>query len=59
VGGNPAQPIHKRFDEETIASLLKIAWWNWSVELIIKYARYLTGDLNLFLSVLKDDDIKF
>jgi virginiamycin A acetyltransferase len=34
VGGNPAQSIRKRFDEETIAALLKIQWWNWDVEKI-------------------------
>jgi virginiamycin A acetyltransferase len=59
VGGNPAQPIRKRFDEETISCLLKLAWWNWPVELITKYARYITGDVNLFLRVLKEDGILF
>lgn len=34
VGGNPAQLIRKRFDENTIAALLDIAWWNWPVEKI-------------------------
>lgn len=59
VGGNPAQPIRKRFDEETIANLLNLAWWNWPVELITKYVNYLAGDVNLFLSVLKKDGIVF
>lgn len=59
VGGNPAQPIRKRFDEKTIGHLLNLAWWNWPVELITKYANYLTGDVNLFLSVLKEDGITF
>ena len=30
VGGNPAQLIRKRFDEETIETLLRLQWWNWS-----------------------------
>lgn len=34
VGGNPAQIIRNRFDEETISRLLKINWWNWNVEKI-------------------------
>lgn len=34
VGGNPAKPLKKRYDEKTIASLLKIQWWNWPVEKI-------------------------
>lgn len=29
VAGNPAKPIKKRFDEATIAALLRIKWWNW------------------------------
>lgn len=34
VGGVPAKPIRKRFDEETIASLLEIKWWDWPEEKI-------------------------
>ncbi|KRE02314.1 chloramphenicol acetyltransferase [Bosea sp. Root381] len=30
VGGNPAKPIRKRFDEARIALLLEMAWWEWS-----------------------------
>lgn len=29
VGGNPAKPLKRRFDEPTIAALKRIAWWNW------------------------------
>ena len=28
-GGNPAKCIRQRFNDDTIQSLLKIAWWNW------------------------------
>ncbi len=34
VGGNPAKEIRKRFDEETIAALLKIKWWDWHTKKI-------------------------
>lgn len=34
VGGNPAQLIRKRFDEETMKFLLDLAWWDWPVEKI-------------------------
>lgn len=34
VGGVPAKPIRKRFDEATIEKLLKLEWWNWSKEKI-------------------------
>lgn len=36
VGGNPAQVIRSRFDEETIAFLLDLKWWDWSIEKISK-----------------------
>ncbi|WP_200413847.1 CatB-related O-acetyltransferase [Arcobacter sp. FWKO B] len=32
--GNPAKVIRYRFDESTIQSLQKIAWWDWSYEQI-------------------------
>jgi len=34
VGGVPARPIRKRFDEETIARLLELRWWDWPEERI-------------------------
>lgn len=34
VGGVPAKPIKKRFDDKTISDLLEIQWWNWSSEKI-------------------------
>lgn len=32
VGGMPAKPIKKRFDEKTIDKLMAIKWWNWPPE---------------------------
>lgn len=43
VGGNPARPIRKRFDDAAINELLKIQWWNWDIEKI-------TGNLPLITS---------
>jgi acetyltransferase-like isoleucine patch superfamily enzyme len=34
AAGNPAKVIRFRFPEEDIASLLKIAWWNWPLDRI-------------------------
>lgn len=34
MGGVPAKPIKKRFDDETIAQLLRLKWWDWSEEKI-------------------------
>ena len=36
VGGTPAKPIRKRFDDQTIAYLQKIKWWDWTDERIAK-----------------------
>ena len=36
VGGNPAKVIRPRFDEQTIQSLLDIAWWHWDIEKITR-----------------------
>ena len=34
--GNPAHTIKRRFDEQTIARLLEIAWWDWPAEKITR-----------------------
>ncbi|WP_420910707.1 CatB-related O-acetyltransferase [Vermiculatibacterium agrestimuris] len=34
VGGVPAKPIRKRFDEETVHRLLELRWWDWPTERI-------------------------
>jgi virginiamycin A acetyltransferase len=36
VGGNPAQRIRQRFEDEVIQSLRAIAWWDWSIEKITR-----------------------
>lgn len=46
VGGVPAKPIRKRFDEETIKELQKIKWWDWPEEKITKKIQAIqAGDL--------------
>ncbi len=44
VGGNPANEIKKRFDEETIKELLELQWWNWPVEKITENLENLTNN---------------
>lgn len=36
VAGNPAKVVKKRFDDETIERLQKIAWWDWDIEKITR-----------------------
>lgn len=36
VGGNPAKVIRKRFDDELIAYLLELRWWDWPAEKIFE-----------------------
>ena len=49
VAGNPARLVNKRFEEDIIQRLLKIAWWNWDDDKIRKFMPLL----------LSDDIIKF
>ena len=35
VVGNPAKVVKKRFSEETIQNLLRLAWWDWPIEKIM------------------------
>ena len=34
MGGVPAKLIRKRFDDDTIQSLLSLRWWDWPEERI-------------------------
>mgnify|MGYP001573774594 CR=1 FL=1 len=34
VAGNPAKVVRMRFDAKDVATLLEIAWWNWSAKKI-------------------------
>lgn len=47
VGGVPAKPIRKRFDEDTVSEFLRLKWWDWDKD---KIARNLpairAGDLS-------------
>lgn len=43
VGGNPAQLIRFRFDEEVITRLLQIRWWDWPIETITANLKLICG----------------
>jgi virginiamycin A acetyltransferase len=52
VGGIPAKPIKKRFDDETINVLLKIRWWDWPVEKIQSNMKIIrSGDIEALKSL--------
>ncbi|MEV4813897.1 CatB-related O-acetyltransferase [Micromonospora avicenniae] len=38
VGGNPAKPIRRRFEETDIDRLRRAAWWDWPVDLVTEHA---------------------
>lgn len=49
VGGNPAGIIKMRFNQTQISELLKIKWWDWDEEKIIKNINYFYGDVSDFI----------
>ena len=44
VAGNPARLVNKRFKEDVIQRLLKIAWWDWEDAKIEKFLPFLLSD---------------
>ena len=47
AGGNPCRIIRKRFDDELIAYLLELKWWDWPPEKIVRNLEKLcNGDLH-------------
>jgi virginiamycin A acetyltransferase len=52
VGGNPSNLIRKRFDDETTEKLLKLKWWDWSIEKIKENFNDITnGNLSLLKGI--------
>ena len=50
VGGNPAQIIKYRFPPDVIESLLRIKWWDWSLDKIHDNFKYF-NDVEKFISL--------
>lgn len=44
VGGNPAKEITKRYSDEEIETLRKVAWWDWDEEKLSKHVGKLTDN---------------
>ena len=36
VVGNPGREVTRRFSDEQVDALLRLAWWDWPIEIIIK-----------------------
>ena len=52
VGGNPAKHINYRFESNIIDELLRIKWWDWNIEKILKNADILqSSDINRLRSL--------
>ena len=43
VAGNPARRVGQRFDDETVAWLLELAWWDWPEEKILSSLDFLSA----------------
>ena len=50
VGGNPAQIIKYRFPEHVIKALLRIKWWDWSLDKIHDNFKYF-NDVEKFIAL--------
>lgn len=48
VAGNPARPIRKRFDDELIDLMLKLKWWDKSIE-----------DIQELIPILTNSNLKY
>lgn len=50
VGGNLAKIIKYRFPEHVIEALLRIKWWNWSLDKIYDNCKYF-NDIDKFIAL--------
>jgi virginiamycin A acetyltransferase len=57
VGGNPAQPIRKRYDDATMARLLELDWWDWPVAKLTPHLpAFIRGDRDWLASADADQN---
>jgi acetyltransferase-like isoleucine patch superfamily enzyme len=51
VVGNPAREVSRRFSDDQVDALLRIAWWEWPVEQILTRASLLCSpDIDAFIA---------
>lgn len=51
VVGSPAREVRRRFSDEQVARLLKVAWWNWSDQKVRDAVQHLCNpDIEAFLA---------
>ncbi|MEA2220467.1 MAG: hypothetical protein QOJ35_3093 [Solirubrobacteraceae bacterium] len=51
VAGDPAREVRRRFDDEQVAALLDVRWWDWPAERIRAHVELLcAGDVDAFLA---------
>lgn len=50
VAGNPARILKYRFSEEQIKALLRIRWWDWTIEEIKEFKDYFYAGVDTFIS---------
>lgn len=43
MGGNPARLIRRRFDADTVARLLAVAWWDWPRDRLMRHLDAVRG----------------
>ncbi len=44
VVGNPAREVTRRFSDEQVEALLRIAWWDWPIEQVLEHVAVLCDD---------------
>lgn len=50
VVGNPAREVRRRFDQRTTDAIMRIRWWEWPTEKILKNVDMISsGDVHRFL----------
>ncbi len=51
VGGNPARPIRRRFEDHQIEALLEIRWWDWDHDKVAEnIPQLMDGDIDGFIA---------
>jgi acetyltransferase-like isoleucine patch superfamily enzyme len=57
VVGNPAREVSRRFTDEQVEALQRIAWWDWPVEAILQRVDLLCGpDVDALIKIAEEEE---
>jgi virginiamycin A acetyltransferase len=58
VAGNPARIVRRRFTDDDVERLIRLAWWDWPIEIVTRHLRtIIAGDVEDLAAAARNEGI--